>query len=40
VLFVPHDWRLALATVLLAGFFDVTIGEPPHALHPVVWMGR
>jgi adenosylcobinamide-phosphate synthase len=40
VFFVPHDWRLALATVLLAGFFDVTLGEPPNALHPVVWMGR
>ena len=38
--FVPHDWRLALATVLLAGLFDITIGEPPSALHPVVWMGR
>ena len=38
--FVPHDWRLALATVLLAGLFDVTIGEPPNAVHPVVWMGR
>jgi len=40
VFFVPHDWRLALATVLLAGLFDVTIGEPPNAVHPVVWMGR
>jgi adenosylcobinamide-phosphate synthase len=38
--FVPHDWRLALATVLLAGLIDVTLGEPPNALHPVVWMGR
>ena len=38
--FVPHDWRLALATVLLAGLFDVAVGEPPNALHPVVWMGR
>lgn len=38
--FVPHDWRLALATVLLAALFDVIIGEPPRALHPVVWMGR
>jgi adenosylcobinamide-phosphate synthase len=40
VLFVPHDWRLALVTVLLAGLIDVAIGEPPNALHPVVWMGR
>ncbi len=38
--FVPHDWRLALATVLLAGLIDVTLGEPPSALHPVVWIGR
>ena len=38
--FVPHDWRLALATVLLAGAVDVILGEPPNALHPVVWMGR
>jgi adenosylcobinamide-phosphate synthase len=40
VFFLPHDWRLVLATVLLAGLFDVTIGEPSAALHPVVWMGR
>lgn len=40
MLFVPHDWRLALATVLLAGVIDLTLGEPPNALHPVVWMGR
>ena len=40
MLFLPHDWRLALATVLLAAFFDVAVGEPPSALHPVVWMGR
>jgi len=40
VIFVPQDWRLALATVLLAGLFDVVVGEPPNALHPVVWMGR
>lgn len=40
MLFLPNDWRLVLATVLLAGLLDVTIGEPPAALHPVVWMGR
>ena len=40
MLFVPHDWRLAVATVLLAGLIDVTLGEPPGSLHPVVWMGR
>lgn len=39
MVFVPHDWRLALATVLLAGLIDVAFGEPPNALHPVVWMG-
>lgn len=38
--FLPHDWRLVLATVLLAGLFDIALGEPPAALHPVVWMGR
>jgi adenosylcobinamide-phosphate synthase len=40
MVFVPHDWRLALATVVLAALIDVTFGEPPTALHPVVWMGR
>src|SRR5512144_837657 len=40
MVFVPHDWRLALATVVLAGLIDVTLGEPPAAVHPVVWMGR
>lgn len=38
--FLSDDWRLAFATVLLAGAFDVLVGEPPNALHPVVWMGR
>lgn len=40
MLIVTHDWRLALATVALAGVLDVILGEPPNALHPVVWMGR
>jgi adenosylcobinamide-phosphate synthase len=40
MVFVPHDWRLALLTVLLAGLIDVALGEPPAPLHPVVWMGR
>ena len=40
MLFLPGDWRLAGATVLLAGLFDIALGEPPAALHPVVWMGR
>jgi adenosylcobinamide-phosphate synthase len=34
------DWRFALSTVLLAGVFDVVLGEPPARVHPVVWMGR
>lgn len=37
---LPEGWLLTLGTVLLAGLFDVTVGEPPNALHPVVWMGR
>ena len=40
MVFVPQDWWLATATVLLAGLFDVVLGEPPSAVHPVVWMGR
>ncbi len=39
MVFASHDWRLALATVVLAGLIDVTFGEPPSAVHPVVWMG-
>jgi adenosylcobinamide-phosphate synthase len=31
---------LAGATVLLAGVIDVAFGEPPNAVHPVVWIGR
>ncbi len=31
---------MATATVLLAGVIDVAFGEPPNAVHPVVWMGR
>ena len=30
----------ALAVLLLAVALDVTLGEPPPLLHPVVWMGR
>lgn len=36
----PHGWPLALGMVLLAGLLDVALGEPPSAVHPVVWMGR
>ena len=32
---MPDLWILPLALVL-----DVAIGEPPNALHPVVWMGN
>lgn len=39
-MFLPAEWWLALVTVLLAGAIDVMLGEPPAALHPVVWMGR
>jgi adenosylcobinamide-phosphate synthase len=40
MVFGTHDWRLALATVALAGLMDLALGEPPSAVHPVVWMGR
>ena len=40
MILIPHGWPLALAMVLLAGALDVVFGEPPAALHPVVWMGR
>jgi adenosylcobinamide-phosphate synthase len=36
---LPHGWAFALATVGLAGLIDITVGEPPSAVHPVVWMG-
>ncbi|NOZ49327.1 MAG: cobalamin biosynthesis protein [Chloroflexi bacterium] len=29
-----------MAPALLALLIDVTLGEPPHRYHPVVWMGR
>jgi len=35
-----RDWRFVLSTVLLAGVFDVALGEPPTPVHPVVWMGK
>lgn len=31
---------IALAIVLLAGLFDVLLGEPPSAIHPVVGIGK
>ncbi|HMK92646.1 MAG TPA: adenosylcobinamide-phosphate synthase CbiB, partial [Thermoleophilia bacterium] len=34
------SWPLAAAVVALAGLIDVVVGEPPDAIHPVVWMGR
>ncbi len=30
----------ALLTVIVALLVDRFIGEPPNALHPVVWMGK
>jgi adenosylcobinamide-phosphate synthase len=30
----------ALLTIIIALLFDRFIGEPPNALHPVVWMGK
>lgn len=39
-LLVPHGWAFALATVVLAAVLDVAFGEPPSALHLVVWMGK
>ena len=38
--FVTHPAGFAGLSVLLAGIFDVLFGEPPNAVHPVVWMGR
>jgi len=40
MMYLGHDWWFALATVLLAGLFDVVLGEPPTPIHPVVWMGK
>jgi adenosylcobinamide-phosphate synthase len=40
MLFLPQTWLLALGIVALAGVIDVVFGEPPNAIHPVVWMGR
>lgn len=40
MVFLPLTWPLALGIVALAGLIDVTLGEPPAAIHPVVWMGR
>jgi len=37
---VPGEWYLGAAMLLLALVFDCTLGEPPEALHPVVWMGK
>jgi adenosylcobinamide-phosphate synthase len=41
---VAHDWLELLAprvpVLALAFALDVTLGEPPNALHPVAWIGR
>ncbi len=36
----PGDWRLDLWMLAAAVALDLAVGEPPQALHPVVWMGR
>lgn len=36
----PHGWWFALAVLVVALALDVAFGEPPNAVHPVVWMGR
>ena len=37
---VALDLVLVPAVVALAALMDVVAGEPPAAIHPVVWMGR
>ena len=34
------DWRIEVATLLVAILVDLVVGEAPPALHPVVWMGK
>jgi len=36
---VPDSGHLALVLLLAAGI-DIIFGEPPAALHPVVWIGK
>ncbi|MDQ1252674.1 MAG: adenosylcobinamide-phosphate synthase [Euryarchaeota archaeon] len=36
---VPDRWHLALV-LLLAAAIDIVFGEPPVAIHPVVWIGK
>lgn len=38
--FLQHPAFFAGATVLLAGIMDILFGEPPNAVHPVVWIGK
>jgi adenosylcobinamide-phosphate synthase len=37
---MPLDWTPSWVALLLALAWDALLGEPPAALHPVVWMGR
>ncbi len=37
---MPSEATLATAALLAAVAFDLLLGEPPSAVHPVVWMGR
>jgi adenosylcobinamide-phosphate synthase len=39
IMIVPDSWHLALV-LLLAAAIDVIFGEPPAAVHPVVWIGK
>lgn len=34
------DWRIEVATLLVAILVDRVVGEAPPAFHPVVWMGK
>jgi adenosylcobinamide-phosphate synthase len=36
---VPDSWHLVLV-LLLAAAIDIVFGEPPAAVHPVVWIGK
>ena len=37
---MPPEWTPSWIALLLALAWDRLLGEPPAALHPVVWMGR
>ena len=37
---VQPDASELVIVLLLAYVLDIVVGEPPFAVHPVVWMGR